>query len=101
MTKGLAFVSYPSSFCLYRLILSPGGTDVLNKFWKGWLAFGRFLGNFLARIVLTIFYFTIFVPFGLGVRWFSDPLKIKTNPDTLWRPRTTSDQTLEDTLRQF
>ncbi|MEW5960007.1 MAG: hypothetical protein AB1801_19980 [Chloroflexota bacterium] len=75
--------------------------DVLKKIWEGWKAFGRFIGNFLARIVLSIFYFTVFVPFGLGVRWFSDPLHIKSAPATLWRPRATGDQTLEDTLRQF
>ena len=75
--------------------------DVLKKLWEGWKAFGRFIGNFLARIVLSIFYFTFFVPFGLGVRLFSDPLQIKTVPEALWCPRRTGDQSLEDTLRQF
>ena len=75
--------------------------DVLKKFWEGWKAFGRFIGNFLARVVLSIFYFTFFVPFGLGVRLFSDPLQIKTMHKALWRPRRTGDQSLEDTLRQF
>jgi hypothetical protein len=74
---------------------------LLKKFWEGWKAFGQFLGNLLARVVLSIFYFTVFVPFGVGVRLFSDPLQIKTAPDTLWRPRPTGDQSLEDTKRQF
>ena len=74
---------------------------MLKKLWEGWKAFGRFMGNFLARIVLTIFYFTVFVPFGVGVSLFSDPLHVKETPDTLWRPRTTGDQKLEDVLRQF
>jgi hypothetical protein len=74
---------------------------LLKKFWEGWKAFGQFLGNLLARIVLSIFYFTIFVPFGLGVRWFSDPLQIKTSSNSFWRPRTTGDQSLEDIMRQY
>ena len=74
---------------------------VLKKLWESWKAFGHFLGNLLARVVLSIFYFTIFVPFGLGVRWLSDPLQIKTRPDSLWRPRSTGDQTLPEIGRQF
>ncbi|MEZ4706724.1 MAG: hypothetical protein R3A44_05945 [Caldilineaceae bacterium] len=70
-------------------------------FWTGWKAFGHFLGNWLARGVLTIFYFTIFVPFGIASRWFSDPLHIRTTPDRLWQDRTTGDQTLEKAGRQY
>ena len=74
---------------------------MLRKFWERWKAFGHFMGNLIARIFLSIFYFTVFVPFGLGVRLFSDPLLIKTLPDRFWQPRTTGDQTLADTGRQF
>jgi hypothetical protein len=73
----------------------------LKRFWTAWKAFGHFMGNFLARIVLTVFYFTVFVPFGLGVRLLSDPLHIKTTSGPLWRSRSTGDQKLEDVLRQF
>jgi hypothetical protein len=74
---------------------------ISKKLWEGWIAFGHFLGNLLARVVLSIFYFTIFVPFGVGVRRLSDPLQIKTRPDSLWRPRSTGDQTLPEVGRQF
>jgi hypothetical protein len=77
------------------------GVVLIKNFWHGWQAFGQFLGNWLARVVLTVFYFTILVPFGLGVRLFSDPLCIKTQPAELWRPRATGDQKLEDVVRQF
>ncbi|HRV96860.1 MAG TPA: hypothetical protein P5526_32190 [Anaerolineae bacterium] len=72
-----------------------------KKLWAGWKRFGEIIGNFLARIVLTIFYFTVFVPFAIGVRLLSDPLKIKELPAELWQPRTTGDQQLEEALRQF
>ncbi len=77
------------------------GIILIQDFWHGWRAFGQFLGNWLARVVLTIFYFTVLVPFGLGVRLFADPLHIKKQPPELWRPRTTGDQKFEDVVRQF
>ena len=74
---------------------------LVENFWHHWKAFGQFLGNWLGRVVLTIFYFTVFVPFGLGVRLFGDPLHIKKTPVQLWRMRNTGDQSLEDVMRQF
>jgi hypothetical protein len=74
---------------------------LLRKFWERWKAFGQFLGNLVARVVLSLFYFTVFVPFGLGVRMLSDPLQIKTRPNSLWRPRSNADQTLDEVGRQF
>ncbi len=76
------------------------GIALIQDFWHNWKAFGQFLGDWLARVVLTVFYFTIFVPFGLGVRLFADPLQIKKQPDQLWRPRSTGDQKFEDVVRQ-
>jgi hypothetical protein len=73
---------------------------MLRRLWEGWKAIGRFIGNFLARIVLTLFYFTIVLPFGLGTRLFSDQLKIKTVPDRFWVPRETPVDTLETARRQ-
>jgi hypothetical protein len=75
--------------------------QVLKKLWEAWKGFGRFMGNMVGRVVLSIFYFTIFVPFGLGVRAFTDPLQIKTTPDQLWRPRVTPEQNLAEAERQF
>ncbi|MFQ5612376.1 MAG: hypothetical protein ACE5H9_09610 [Anaerolineae bacterium] len=73
---------------------------MLRKIWEGWKAVGRFIGNLLARIVLTLFYFTVFVPFGLGASLFGDQLGIKTVPDRLWRPRETPVDTLDTARRQ-
>jgi hypothetical protein len=84
--------------CVLFIIL---GLLLIKNFWQGWKAFGHFLGNLLARVVLTIFYFTVFVPFALGVKLFSDPLHIKKSPADFWRPRPTGDQTLEDIMRQY
>jgi hypothetical protein len=74
---------------------------LVDDVWHHWREFGQLLGDWLGRVVLTLFYFTVFVPFGIGVRLLGDPLQIKQQPEQLWRPRPTGDQSLEDVLRQF
>lgn len=76
--------------------------ETLRKVWEAWKQFGRFIGDITARIALTVFYFTIFVPFGLGVRLLSDPLGTKRRRgSSLWLSRRTTDLTLPDARRQF
>jgi hypothetical protein len=57
------------------------------------------IGDFLARIVLTIFYFTLLLPFGLGVRLFGDPLTLREQEAAGWVKRTTRDKELKDGRR--
>ena len=73
--------------------------DLLRNIWERWKRFGQIIGDFIGRVVLTVFYFTIFVPFGLGVRLFSDPLAIKAGHRSGWVERSTKDRTLEDARR--
>jgi len=55
----------------------------LKKIWEGWKRVSRVIGNFQARVLLTILYFTVVLPFAIGVSLFSDPLRIKHRP-TSW-----------------
>lgn len=73
---------------------------MLKEIWAKWIAFGEWLGNILARVVLSLFYFTIFVPFGIGASAFSDRLEIKSPPDSYWRARHTAQDTFEEARRQ-
>lgn len=70
----------------------------LTRLWHAWKRFGQILGDLIARIVLTVFYFTIFLPFGLGVRLFADPLDIQRK-GAAWKMRTTQVRTLKDARR--
>lgn len=72
----------------------------IRMLWAGWKRLGQFLGDFIGRLVLTIFYFTIFLPFGLGLRLFGDRLDIKSRAMPTWRERQTTDLTIEDGQRQ-
>ena len=74
--------------------------NVIRKIWVGWKRFGQFMGDVLGRLVLTIFYFTIFLPFGIGMRLLADRLDTKQRNKPQWGERKTLDLTLDDSRRQ-
>jgi hypothetical protein len=55
----------------------------LKRLWEGWKKIAHIIGNFQARVLLTIFYAVLVLPFGIAARLFSDPLRIKQRP-TQW-----------------
>ena len=59
------------------------------------------MGDVIGRIVLTLFYFTLFMPFGLGVQFFGDPLGVRSRSRPKWLERQTHDLTIEDGRRLF
>jgi hypothetical protein len=70
--------------------------------WSRWQALSRAAADLLARIILTIFYFTLLVPFALGRKMIGDPLRLRPNKQPRqWLARQTADQTLDDARRQF
>lgn len=75
--------------------------DTLRKGWQAWKRFGQFIGDVIGRVVLTVFYFTLFMPFALGVRFFGDPLALRPLDRPKWLERKTQDLTLEDSRRLF
>lgn len=76
--------------------------NTLKRFWQWWKGFAQVIADFQARLLLTVFYFVIFAPFGMMVRAFSDPLLIKPRkPQTMWLPKELPDATLENARRQF
>lgn len=75
--------------------------ETLRKIWQAWKRIGQFIGDAIGRVVLTVFYFTLFMPFGLGVRFLGDPLAIRPQSHTKWLERKTHDLTLDDSRRLF
>jgi hypothetical protein len=59
---------------------------VFRRFWEGWVRIARIVGNFQARVLLTLFYALILLPFAVCVRLFADNLRIKHRP-TAWLAR--------------
>jgi len=52
---------------------------MLKRAWQAWKELAHKIGNFQARVLLTIFY-AILLPFGLVNRFFNDSLRIKRPP---------------------
>lgn len=59
---------------------------MLRRLWEGWKRVGRAIGNFQARLLLTIFYVVLIAPLGLLVRVFGDPMRIR-HPWDKWQDR--------------
>ena len=74
----------------------------MQRIWSAWKKFGQAIGDFVARVVLTAFYLTALVPFGIGVRLFGDPLRLKLPVDgAVWQSRDEVDASLDAGRRQF
>ncbi len=56
----------------------------MRRAWARWKLIAHVLGNFQARVLLTLFYFVVIPPFALIVKLFTDPLGLR-------EPRGTSD----------
>jgi hypothetical protein len=50
-----------------------------------WKSVAHTIGVFQSRVLLTEFYYLILAPFGLGVRLFSDPLRLTRRHPPHWR----------------
>jgi len=51
-----------------------------KRLWEAWKRLAHRIGNFQARLLLTLLYAVLILPFGLAVRLFADPLRIKRRP---------------------
>lgn len=71
-----------------------------KQIWKKWRGFGRAMGDVAARILMTVFYFTVTLPFGIGVRLFADPLRLKST-EARWLARENKQATIEDARRLY
>jgi hypothetical protein len=58
----------------------------LRAAWRWWTRVARRIGDFQARIILTVFYYVILAPFALILRR-GDPLGIGAGAPRGWRPR--------------
>jgi hypothetical protein len=84
------------------------GQGPLAKVWESWKGFSRRMGNYQSRVLMALLYFTVVLPFGLGVTLLGDPLKIKHSGSwsdvtlTNWRPKHAPiTPSLEEAGRQF
>ena len=56
--------------------------------WNIWKGFARKMGNYQSRALIAFVYFSVVVPFGLGVTFLADPLKVKrAHGNSNWQPK--------------
>ncbi len=72
---------------------------MLKRLWEAWKRLAHKIGNFQARVLLTVFYAFFVLPFGLAVRFFADPLRIKHRP-TEWLDQPETPCNLDAAQRQ-
>jgi hypothetical protein len=65
----------------------------LKSAWETWKSFAHKLGDFQARLMLSILYFIIVAPFSLLVCFFSDPLSLKPGTARGWIVRSETTRT--------
>ena len=72
----------------------------IQRFWVWWKRIARIIGDFNARVILTLFYFIFLAPFALAVRLFTDPLSIKNKSAPSWGIKPEAEDTLMEQARK-
>ncbi len=74
---------------------------IQKRFIVWWMPIAEMIGNFMNRVILSIFYFVAVLPFGLVVRLFCDPLRIKKKRVSGWTDFVVHSDDLDCSRRQF
>jgi hypothetical protein len=81
--------------------LQKEGTPI-RCWWDAWKGTARKIGDFQARVLLTVLYFVVVAPFAVVIRWAADPLALKPQTQRRWRVRrTAAEDRLPWARRQF
>jgi hypothetical protein len=73
-----------------------------RRAWEWWKRVARKIGDFNARVILTIFYIILLSPFALAVKFLTDPLSIKKKTEKGWLTKIEDEETtpMEKAARQ-
>lgn len=75
-------------------------SEIVHLAWERFTIIAGIVGDLQGRVIVTVFYYTILAPFGIGSRLFSDPLRLRTNTTPQWQDRPPVLNTLDDAKRQ-
>lgn len=73
---------------------------MLRRLWQAWKRLAHAIGNFQARVLLTLFYGVLILPLGVIVRLFADPLRIRRSPEQ-WLDHTGLPNDMASARRQW
>lgn len=76
---------------------------LVKKLWRAWNEIGRDIADFQSRLLLTLFYFTVILPFGVLARFFDQSLDLhpKESRTSSWVRRETAPHDLQAARRHF
>jgi hypothetical protein len=71
--------------------------------WNAWKGFAQNMGNYQSRVLMAFVYFTVVLPFGLGMTLLGDPLRIKRpRGNSNWQPKELPlKPSIDEARRQF
>jgi hypothetical protein len=72
---------------------------IFPRLWNGWKRIARRIGDFNARLILTVFYFVLLAPFSLIVCML-DPMGLRRKSNRAWTPRHESSPNLLEHARR-
>jgi hypothetical protein len=75
-------------------------SEIVHLAWDRFKIVAGIVGDVQGRVIVTLFYFTILVPFGLGSRLFGDALHIRSKNPPQWMERPPVENGLEEARRQ-
>ncbi|MCC6805741.1 MAG: hypothetical protein IT319_22860 [Anaerolineae bacterium] len=75
-------------------------SEIVHLAWDRFTIIAGIVGDFQGRVIVSLFYFTILIPFGLGARLFSDSLRLRAENTPGWLDRPPVQNTLDDARRQ-
>jgi len=76
--------------------------SLVKRAWRRWTVIAHIIGNFQARVLLSLFYFVIVPPFALIVKIAKDPLQLRLAAGaTGWTERAEPPPPSQAAHRQF
>lgn len=73
----LAWPIWPLVVATVLVLFALVAPAALGPFYKVWMKFAEILGWINTRIILGFIFFVIFLPFGIVMRLFNDPMRRK------------------------
>jgi hypothetical protein len=75
---------------------------MLGTLWAKWKVLAQRIGDFQARVILTVVYFVVLGPMAIFVRLLRDPLGLKPPARrSTWVAKPAHEDSLEASRRQF
>ena len=74
---------------------------ILHTAWERWQIIAKANGDYVARFITNLFFFTILVPFAIIAKTFTDPLGLRQTIASRWKTRKPVGVSIDEARSQF